>query len=412
MKRNNLLVTIALICLVNNVFATDKKEKDFSLNFYGFVRGDLFVNSRATVSSFHGALFLYPLAQDIDPNGEDINAMPNSSFYSLTSRLGIDIAGPKLGAANTSAKIEADFGGTADMHTLLRIRHAYMKLDWTKHELLIGQSWHPLFSSAIPDMLNLNAGAPFNPFSRTPQLGYTYKNKAWEVKIATLWQLQSLSSGPNGKSLEYQLNSAIPELFVGASYGVNGFKAGLGFDVLTIRPRNKATVNGQTFKVNERMCATSPQIHLSYTGKKFRVAAKSTLGSSLDHLTMLGGYGVSKINNITGEQEYVPFTHSASWINITYGKKWKPTLFVGYTKNLGTNLPLANTALTYGRGLDIDQLIRADIGISYNLPYLTVGLEYIPSTAYYGNIEKETGLVKNATPVTNHRIGAVVVYHF
>ena len=141
------------------------------------------------------------------------------------------------------------------------------------------------------------------------------------------------------------------------------------------------------------------------------MAAKSFLASSLDHTVMIGGYGISAIDQSTGKQEYTPYRHSTSWINFTYGTKWRPSLFVGYLKNMGTSDALASGA-TYGRGLDIDQLITMNANISYNLPHWKIGIEYSPSTAYYGTLNLENGKIVDTHSVTNHRILGLVVYSF
>ena len=60
--------------------------------------------------------------------------------------------------------------------------------------------------------------------------------------------------------------------------------------------------------------------------------AKTVLGSNFTHTSMLGGYAVKSQDAKTGEREYTPFRNSSSWINIVYGKKWKPGIFVGYIK--------------------------------------------------------------------------------
>ncbi len=52
---------------------------------------------------------------------------------------------------------------------------------------------------------------------------------------------------------------------------------------------------------------------------------------------MLGGFGIKSIDNRTGEQKYTPIRVSSSWLNVVYGQKWKPGIFLGYVKNMGTS---------------------------------------------------------------------------
>lgn len=404
-------LALILLCLFGLSSAMAQK-KDFTYGFYGFVRGDLYYNSRANAAPVEGTFHLYPMDKAPDANGKDLNATPNGSFYTFTTRLGLNVTGPMLGSARTSAKVETDFGGFSSSNTMLRIRQAYVALNWQAGQLLVGQTWHPLFGAVSPDMLGLNTGCPFQPFNRTPMLRYQHDFKHIRLTGATLWQLQYTSGGPKGNTAEYLKNSCIPELYASIDYiSGTGWLAGVGVNMLSLKPRTASTWKDEVYKVNERMTAVSYEAHVHYIGPKFTMAAKSFLASALDHTLMLGGYGISSIDQETGEQEYTPYRHSTSWINFTYGKKWKSSLFVGYTKNLGTGKALVSES-RYGRGLDIDQLITMNASLSYNLPHWRLGFEYSPSTAYYGTLNLENGKIVDTHSVTNHRVMGLVVYLF
>lgn len=389
------------------------QKKNFTYRFYGFVRGDLFYNSRANLAPVDGNFYLFPLDKVPDADGNDLNATANGSFYTFTTRLGVDITGPNLGKARTSVKVETDFGGFSGSTTMLRLRQAYVNLDWGKSAVLVGQTWHPLFGSVCPDVLNLSTGAPFQPFNRSPQIRYQYTSGKFRLTAAALWQLQYLSSGPVGMSEEYIKNSCVPELYAGADYtSGTGWLAGAGIHLISLKPRTVSVWNDQVYKVNERLTALSYEAHLKYTGRNYTVAAKSLLASCLDHTALLGGYGIHSVDAATGEQSYSPFRHSTTWFNFTYGKKWKPSFFAGYTKNLGTARSLVPGSTAYGPGLNIDRLLTFNVNLSYNLPHWQMGLEYSPATAWYGSIEPESGRVRDTHSVTNHRILALVMYYF
>lgn len=395
------------------LFPAFAQKKNFTYKFYGFVRGDLFYNSRANMAPVDGNFCLYPLEKKPDATGKDLNAIPNGSFYTFASRLGLDVTGPNVGTARTSAKLETDFGGFSGSTTMLRIRQAYVALDWDKSNLLVGQTWHPLFGSVVPDMLNLSTGAPFQPFNRSPQIRYQYKVNHVKFTASALWQLQYLSSGPKGMSEDYIKNSCVPEFYLGADFtSANGWLAGAGIHLISLKPRTTSEWNNNVYKVNERMTTYSYEAHLKYTGKNYTFAAKSLMASCLDQSAMLGGYGVSHIDPATGEQEYAPFRHSTTWVNFTYGKKWKPGFFAGYTKNLGTGKELISSDKLYGMGLNIDQLLSFNLNMSYNLPHWQFGFEYSPATAWYGDRDMKNGKIKNTYAVTNHRIVGLVVYYF
>lgn len=409
----NTLPAIILLTLVCSAYA---QKKNFSYDFYGFIRGDLFYNTRANQAPVDGNFYLYPLDNDFDSKGNDINATPNGSFYTFTTRLGIDIKGPKIGKAESSAKVEVDFGGFALSNTMLRIRQAYVTLDWKHTNLLIGQTWHPLFGNVVPDILNLSTGAPFQPFNREPQIALKYHKDRFYATASALWQLQYTSSGPEGPSEKYLKNSCIPELYLGADYRDKGFAIGAGIHMISLKPRTFTTItdgNGtdMRLKVNERMTAFSCEAHMEYKAPQWRVAAKTLMASCLDHTALLGGYGISSIDPITGEQEYTPMRHSTSWINLTYGTRWKAHLFAGYTKKLGSSKALVSPE-QYGMGLDIDQICSFNMAFSYNLPHWQIGLEYTPTTAWYGDTDLSNGRIVNTHDVTNHRILGLVMYYF
>lgn len=391
------------------------QKKNFTYTFYGFVRGDLFYNTRANMAPVDGNFYLYPLDKQEDAVGKDLNHISNGSFYTFTSRLGVDLTGPRVGRARTSAKIETDFGGFSKSTTMLRLRQAYVALDWTRQQLLVGQTWHPLFGAVCPDVLNLSTGAPFQPFNRSPQVRYQYTAKHIKLTASALWQLQYLSGGPAGMSEEYIKNSGVPEFYIGADYtSGTGWLAGAGVHLISLKPRTSSTTNGAVYKVSERVTALSYEAHIKYTGANYMFAAKSLLASCLDHTALLGGYGISSVDPVTGEQGYTPFRHSTSWVNFTYGRRWKGGLFAGYTKNLGTGKPLVITATDhlYGMGLDIDQLLTFNVNFSYNLPHWQIGVEYSPATAWYGSNRALDGKVRATHAVTNHRVLGLVMYYF
>ena len=51
----------------------------------------------------------------------------------------------------------------------LRLRQACMTLSRDAFSLKAGQSWHPM-AADMPHIFSPNTGAPFGPFSRTPEL--------------------------------------------------------------------------------------------------------------------------------------------------------------------------------------------------------------------------------------------------
>ena len=409
---------LMLLCLTA-ASGTFAQKKDIKFKFYGQIRTDLYYNSRANEETVDGLFYMYPKDRVRDADGNDLNGSPSSNFYTLYSRLGVDVAGPNLGKARTSAKIEADFRGTGSSFSVVRLRHAYLNLDWGKSALLLGQTWHPLYGEVAPQILNLSMGAPFQPFSRAPQIRYRFAGKHFQLTGAAVWQSQYTSQGidpsnenKSKKSHQYLKDGCIPEFYLGADYKNGGFLLGAGVELLSIKPRTQAEgADDQIFRVDERLTTLSYEAHMKYTGKKWYVAAKSVLGSNLTQASGLGGFGIKAVDERTGEQKYTPIRFSSSWLNVVYGQKWRPGIFVGYSKNLGTPDALISKQL-YGTGTNLSQLMTAGAELTYNLPHWKFGVEYTLSSAWYGSLNQENGKIIDSHAVCNNRIVAVAMFMF
>lgn len=402
-----------LLILFITAFEGYAQKKDFNYKFYGFVRGELFYDSRENETLLNELFHMFPKDIELDPNGKDLNANATTGFYNFMTRLGLDVNGPAIWGAASSAKIEADFAGFSKSYTMLRIRHAYVNLEWQKSALLLGQTWHPLIGNVAPTMLNLSTGSPFQPFNRSPQIRYQYTHNDFQFTGAAIYQLIGMSTGPEGKNLDYQNNSLIPEMFTGVDYQKNRWLVGVGAALISLKPRTEAAFNEKIYKVNERITTVTYMAHAKYKARNYQLSAKSLYNQNAAHLLLLGGYGIASEDSFDGSRGYTPFRVSSTSINGVFGHKYQLFTFLGYSKNLGTTKPLLDMPNnTYGAGLNIDQLVATNIGIAYTLPHWRVGLEYSSSTAFYGEMNLKTGRVHNTHPVTNHRLFSSFMYSF
>ena len=89
------LLFLAMVCCISITLQAQKKN--FTYKFYGQLRGDLFYNTRANAELVDGLFHMYPSDIKPDADGNDLNSVPNSSFYLLYSRLGVDVTGPMIG---------------------------------------------------------------------------------------------------------------------------------------------------------------------------------------------------------------------------------------------------------------------------------------------------------------------------
>ena len=402
MKRT--LIILSLLSLFPGVQSFAQKT-GFKYDFYGFVRNDFFYSSRQSQTSEEGSFYLFPLDNNYDTEGNDLNARGSLNMYNMRTRLGLNVHGVNIGEAATSANVEVDFRGRGSSIGMLRVRHAYFLLDWGDHSLLMGQTWHPLYGNVSPEILDINSGAPYHPDDRAPQVRWRYTSDAIMLTATAAWQAQNKANGPAGSSSEYLTTGCIPELFVGVDYPGKYLTVGAGVEFQSLRMRNAST---QGYKVNERLSTLSYEIHAKYKKDLFLVAAKSFITSNRTMINTLGGFGVYVNDVSTGEWGYSPIKYSHSWLNFAYGSKVRANILLGYAKNLGADKDVVTLR---GTGTNIDMLYSGVAGISYNLPHWKIGLEYNTTTAHYGTPDLKAR-VQDTHSVTNHRLMLTTQFSF
>ena len=437
--------TLFIAALMSMFIGGATAQEKFSFKFYGFVRNYACYDTRESLTSNSEQFYYMPKNEKLDADGNDLNAQPNMMLLSITTRLGLNITGPEFLGAKTSAKIEADFAGFGTSNTVLRIRQAYAKMDWEHNKLLVGQAWHPRMGDMMPDVFSLETGAPFTPFSRTPQLRYDYVNKGVTLTATALYQFQYTSYGPDGASFNYARNAVVPEVYLQAMYKNGGFQIGAGVDMLTIKPRqsyswnvteyspvldgngnptfdangNPITVGNQvtkTFKCNEApVVSFTPTLFASYKADRWGIKGRVTYAQNAAHLSMISGYGVTAIRE-NGEQEYGTINSIGGWIDATYKQPLKKgylqfCCFAGYTKNLGCEKNIIGDMI-YMRGeKNMDYMWRVAPSILYTHNAMQIGVEYNPTTVGYVKNDGDYKMY-NPRPVTNHRICAMLKYNF
>lgn len=394
------------------------QKKGLDYEFYGQIRTDLFYNSRANTETVDGLFYMYPKDVSPDADGNDLNSFAKGGFYTLYSRLGMDVRGPKLmGKVRTSAKLEVDFRGSGTSFSMLRMRHVYFSLEWGQSALLVGQTWHPLYGDVAPDILNLNMGAPFQPFSRAPQLRYRFTAQGMVLTASAVWQSQYLSVGPADnapgttstvKSQDFIKNGRVPEFYLGADYRTSDLIFGAGVHVSSMAPRTQSETGGKVYKVNERVTGVSCEAHVKYVEDKFSFAAKTLLSGNLTQTSTVGGYGVTHVDPRTGKQEYAPLRVSHTWMNMVYGGRFRFGVFAGYLKNLGARKEVTELI---GTGTNINQLSSASADITYNLSDWKFGAEYSWTGAWYGR-NGQMGRAVDAHLIRNNRIVLTAMFRF
>ena len=406
-----------LLFSVNQVFAQQSEEKKIDFKLSGFIKSDIYFDSRQNVEALEGLLNMYPKDILLDENGKDINAKSSAGIVDISTRIGGTVTGPDVFGAKLIGYVEVDFtGGTDGFTSRVRLRHAYSKLNWEKAEILLGRDWHPLFVKEVyPSVLSLNTGIPFQPFNRSPMLLLSHRFGSLKVIGAAIYQSDYTNQGPDGKSASYIKNSGIPNLHLQIQFNPGDFLFGLAADYKCIQPRistDTSLTSGKLNVTDSKLNSFAWMGYFKYQNPKLLVKSKAVYGQNLTENIMPGGYGVSKIDSITGIETYTPFNHLYLWANIVYGDKTKFGLFGGFTKNFGANNPVIDIKRTYGMALDIDYIYRITPTITHNIKNFMLGLEFEYTVAAYGTMGlADNGKIKNSHEVSNSRI-MFSIFHF
>ena len=403
MKKTLLCCMLALCGMTAS--AQDKAVK---AEIYGFVRNYFTYDSRSCVQSNEGLFNMLPNDVNYASNGDDLNAIPSVRFLSMTTRLGLNVAGPEIWGAKSTAKIESDFCGASSGTAFnLRIRQAYTKLAWEQSDLLVGQAWHPMSGDLMPEVFSLATGAPFNPFNRSPQVRYNYAPvKGLSFTAAALYQYQYGSVGLDGKtSNTYSRNALVPELFVGVTTKGKHLTGMLGANVSTIAPR----VTANNMLVDERLTSYSFMASGSLKVDDLSVRAKAVYGQNTSHMQQPTGFGIVETSD-NGVNNYENMQLGSAWITMMYGKKLRYGFFAGWMKNYGS-AGEDFTSLVVRNNTGLDQAYRFSPIVTYKVENMQIGLEYEHTAAAYGLYQAD-GTVANTHWVANNRVCVMVKYDF
>ncbi|MEG1200491.1 MAG: DcaP family trimeric outer membrane transporter, partial [Algoriella sp.] len=287
------------------------------VQFYGFIRNDIFMDTRQMIGAGETLVTLYPKDRYLDVNGADINDASKFHMLSIVSRAGVNLKGPELLGAKTSGILEGEFfGATEGGINEFRLRHAYVMLDWKKTQLGIGQYWHPfVVLEALPNVVNYGTGAPVYALNRNPQVRLTHKFTDKLKVIAALHSQRDFT--PNTEPFR---NSGMPAAHLQLQYKSQIFTAGIAAQYENLKP--KLVSGNPPIKSNEHVENVSFMAYSKLNTKPLQVTVAGYLMQDASSFVQLGG--------IVGYQEtpqsvevYKPMNTHSMWIDIQQNSKGK-----------------------------------------------------------------------------------------
>ena len=403
MKIKNVVMQALIVGLLP---VSANAQKQVSIDWYGFVAAQSWINTHESVAGAEGFLYLYPTDElKVVGDDHDRRAIPQGSWFGTMARLGFVLKGPEIFGAASRAKAELEFSGHSAPGSIL-YRHAFMALDWENSTLTLGQTWHPM-NDLFPSTVGIAIGSPFNALNRSPQLRYEYymgDEKKVKLMGAAIFQAANASVGIGGKSYNYARNSMVPMLYAGADFTLGDLKLGGGLEFQHIAAQTDITDNNKKYYLNG-LCG---MVQAQYNKDKLSIKAKSLIGHNMSHLGICTGFAQVDRN---GEFiEYTPLAACSSWAQVQYGGALKAGLMCGYMENWGAGKKLvAVYAVENGT---IDNMWRVAPNLQYTVGNMNLGLEYELTTVAYGTVDLTDGTVNNTHNVSNNRLLLSVMYSF
>ena len=381
------------------VFKVLRAQSSFSLDWHGFVNPHYYADSRSVVGGREDMMLFFPKPIVKDSLGNDLNDGWQADMLAITARLGLTIKGPDIWGAKTKAYIEGDFTGSTNATINdLRLRHAYIDLNWEHHRLLAGQYWYAMVIHEIMPMTNpLNMGSPFHCYARQPQVRYEYHLDAFEAVAVAQWQLDNMSQGLlNGTATSSTLfarHSMIPELNFQLRYNTGNLFFGAAVNVKTIQPMIQ-TVASAVQPSQKKHSSLTYSVFGKVNLGEITLKAQTLLNNSLYEGCSLGGY------LMLADSTFQDWHFNTVWIDIERNSgHWRPGIFLGFAKNL--DYGNTNFVHCFGRGHDMEYLWRIQPRLTYTTGN---GLSFTGEAEYTRAGYDE--------PVGNLRLSLSMVYAF
>jgi len=212
-----IIVALALFLAIPAISYAGSVTSRWDVVIGGYVKFDMGYNDKGVAADF----MLAP-RKSAGGNENILNEYGNFFTAAGETTLNFLIKGPDGWGAKTTAFIEGDFeakwaNGANDPadkdYGLFTLRHAWMKFDWAKSSLLIGQAWQVwgLLPTYGGRLLGNDFLAPFMKGARQPQIAGSYRfDKNWAGVVAIAANTSNLGTAGGNSQVNSFSRSALP----------------------------------------------------------------------------------------------------------------------------------------------------------------------------------------------------------
>ncbi len=398
------------------------KKKPFRFKLSGSMRLDAFFDSRIGYDFWQGIDFNSPRPRKLDPNEEDIN---NKSQFTIIPwpLLQLDVLGPKVWGAKSSALIKADIVGRTfplgdelfNSYGLPRIKHAFCQFDWESTSLRCGLYYHPLAMVELcPDTVSVNGGEMFDPFQYSFMFQVRHRFDPMEI-VAAVGRIPYK---------ERSRHSISPHFYLRMNVFVGDHLLCVGSDFRTMVPRletdsslaTNLTAGANGYKESEVIKSFIPFIAARFKKDDFMLKLRFTYAENAAIFDQIGGYAVCQRDPATDRRMYTKLRSWNIWMDALHANsKREIGLFVAFAKNIGSRNKIqkdpSGNLMIFGWGVNADYMFRVQPRIRVFRGPITLGVELEHTRAAYGTTN-DCGKVDDGCPVPHTRVIASIIYAF
>lgn len=398
-----LRLTFGVLLFISGLAAN--AQKDFNVKFGGRVETYIFTDTYKGVESGGGLQYQFPARPQIDPiHGDDHSREGTLRFGIASTRLNVGADYKVSDKVSSNAFVEADFMGAGGSNpiNIVRLRHAYFKLNFGKSSLLMGQTSHlQLVEEIAAPTVVFGSGYPINPLARPIQVRYSRQI----IPFVNLDVAASMFPGTEGKM---QSSAMTPDLSVRLMAGTPIFGVvGVAGGFKSLTPKT-AVVADQHQRMNAWNASVFGMMNFA---RRFTVRAFLIWGQDLQSLGMTGFFAPT-----LDRGAYLPTGTISTWgdLNANLGNGFQTGIFLGYQKNLGTCKPIdVEQMVGPADQIGVEDFYRIAPRLWYNLRKFSFGLEYLFTQASWGKEFDSTYRPTSYMPsATNHRVMLLGRFNF
>lgn len=371
-----------------------RKPSPFIFKLSGFVRNDVFWDSRQAVSFRQNVLLFAPAEPCYLRGYGDVNNVATFTITPLRSFVRLDLHNAEQWGTEVRGTIQVDcLGINEETTSAIRLWYAYFELIGRYNKIAIGQLRHPLrLLRVFPHALTFNVAE----IIAAPQIRWVHK---WtehfhgiaaihsELVDASFGQL--IQNGPIEESPKFIQNSLKPAFAVRVQHATEQTIIGAGYDIRAIVPR---LVTATGYATEQEIAASWFTAFAGVKTDSFDLRWQSLVGQNTTPANLLGGAALSCCATPTNKCTYTNLWAATHWIDleITRHPVVHPGAFLGYSPvfHVDNRLfidPVTNRPVIFTFNDRLQMVLRAAVRVTGEWEPIKMGIEYVFAHATYGD---------------------------